>query len=99
VNQWRIPVTTLRFQVLGIAGPCPMRTLDHGTYGYIIDLGTGQGRSILPPGNGRADSAPDEARFQATGELPPHADDQLELYERWAFKPMRPMTGAGLRRS
>lgn len=88
VTAWRVPVPEEPFTALGLAAPRPMRVYDHGTYNYIVDLGAGEGRSVLPPGNGRADTAEAETRYQLTGELPPHADDQLELYEQWTFKPM-----------
>lgn len=87
-SRWTIPITEIGYTAIGIAAPRTMRVLDHGTYSYIVDLGTRDGRSILPPGNGSADSAAEEARFQVTGEVPPHADDQIELYEAWDFKPM-----------
>lgn len=85
---WRIPVTELSFTVAGISGPRPMQVLDHGTYNFVVDLGTREGRSVLPPGNGSADTLPEEGGTLLTGELPPHADDQIELYEAWEHKPM-----------
>ena len=37
-------------------------------------------RNVLPPGENGLDNVIDAARFQATGQRPPHFDDQLPLY-------------------
>lgn len=85
---WRIPVTELSFDVAGISGPRSMQVLDHGTYNFVVDLAEKDARSILPPGNGSADTLLEEGGTLLTGELPPNADDQIELYEAWDHKPM-----------
>jgi Penicillin amidase len=37
-------------------------------------------RNVLPPGSNGRDNLADFTRFQATGERPPHFDDQLSMY-------------------
>jgi penicillin G amidase len=85
---WLLEIPLIRFQALGISGPPSMRVVDRGTYNQIVDPAVGVAMSILPPGNGRADRAFDEARAQLTGELPRHTTDQIALYEAWGYKPM-----------
>jgi len=63
--------------------------VDHGSYSQIVDLGAARGVNVMPPGNGRADRAADVAAFEATGALPRHFTDQIDLYTHFAFKPMR----------
>lgn len=89
MERWTVPVPTHPFTAVGPVAPRPLRGPDHGSYSQLLDLGAGVGFSVLPPGNGRADRAADVARHLAGGELPRHFHDQLELYERWRFKPMR----------
>lgn len=80
---------TESFTAIGLVAPDPMRVVDHGTYSQIVDLGRHEGVNVLPPGNGRADRLADVALFEATGELPPHFADQIQLYVDFEFKPMR----------
>jgi acyl-homoserine lactone acylase PvdQ len=37
-------------------------------------------RNVLPPGENGLDSTPDFLKFEATGDRPPHFDDQMALY-------------------
>jgi len=89
MDQWRVSAPSVSFVPVGLLAPRTMRVVDHGTYSQIVDLGADRGVNILPPGNGRADRATDVAGNTATGELPKHFVDQLELYENWEFKPMQ----------
>lgn len=88
MEQWRSPAPQIRFSEIGLLKPEPVAVVDHGSYSLIVDLGADRGVSIQPPGNGRADRAQDIARFELTGEFPPHFADQLELYRNFDFKRM-----------
>ncbi|HEY6934613.1 MAG TPA: penicillin acylase family protein, partial [Marmoricola sp.] len=49
--------------------------------GYRVhDYADGQAMSILPPGQNGLVNATDLLRFEATGQRPPHSDDQLGKY-------------------
>jgi penicillin amidase len=90
MTSWRIPVPETPFTAVGVLAPPPMRVIDHGSYSQIVDLGVGRGVNILPPGNGRADRALDLARNALdSSAFPRHFTDQIALYERFEFKPMR----------
>ena len=86
---WRVPAAVHTFTAVGVAAPPPMHVVDHGSYSQIVDLGAARGVNVMPPGNGRADRAADVAAFEATGALPRHFTDQIDLYTHFAFKPMR----------
>lgn len=88
MSSWLSDAPATPYTAIGILIPRTMKVVDHGTYSQIVDHGTREGVNILPAGNGRADRALDVALNAATGELPPHFDDQLELYENFGFKPM-----------
>jgi len=49
--------------------PQPYGTNDHGGF-----------RNILPPGASGFDNGPQLIQFEATGQRPPHADDQRDMY-------------------
>lgn len=89
MQEWRNDAPRTAFEPIGLIAPPAMDVVDHGTYSQIVDLGTAVGVNVLPAGNGRADTVPDVALNQATGALPPHFADQIELYESFEFKPMK----------
>lgn len=84
MRQWTRPVVETEFTALGAAAPPPITGFDHGTYSQIVDPRATDGRYILPPGNGSADSAAQTAAAQA-GQFPEHFADQRELYEDYNF--------------
>lgn len=84
MSAWLRPVPTTAFQPLGVAAPPPIQGFDHGTYSQIVDPAAEDGRYILPPGNGSADSALQIATSEL-GRHPEHFVDQREIYERYGF--------------
>jgi acyl-homoserine lactone acylase PvdQ len=65
--------------VLALAGPAAAAEQPYGT-------NDGGGfRNVLPPGTAGTDNAVDLARYQASGQRPPHWDDQQPLYENLLF--------------
>lgn len=88
LERWLTDAPEIEFTAVGLLAPDPMPVQNHGTYSQIVDLGSQEGVNVLPAGNGRADSAPDIARHELTGEFPEHFVDQIDLYVNWEFKDM-----------
>ncbi|HVL82414.1 MAG TPA: hypothetical protein VM840_12570 [Actinomycetota bacterium] len=89
MSRWSSPAPSIRFDAIGLIAPARQPVVDHGTYSLIVRPAAGEGMSVLPPGNGRADRAADIALNTADGSFPRHFTDQLELYRNFEFKPMR----------
>ncbi len=91
VPTWRMK-EHLNVYVTMNAGPAFSHAMmNRASFNHLHDWGVDgdrAARSVLPPGAGAGYYPPLRfAGYLATGETPPHARDQLDLYVRWEHKP------------
>ncbi|RRJ33574.1 penicillin acylase family protein [Halocatena pleomorpha] len=83
---WRMDGRTTGFKTISAADGPEIGLVNRGSWNFLVSLDTGAGRSILPPGNSGHLSV-GELIGTVRGSPPDRLTDQLELYERFEYKP------------
>lgn len=85
-NAWRMERRTTEFRAISAADGPAIDIVNRGSWNLLVSLATGTGRSVLPPGNSGHLSI-SELPGALKGSPPDRLTDQLELYERFEYKP------------
>ncbi len=83
---WRMERRTTGFKAISAADGPEIDLVNRGSWNFLVSLGTGAGRSVLAPGNSGHLSV-GELFGTIRGSPPDRLTDQLELYERFEYKP------------
>lgn len=83
---WRLPERTIKFDPMGALPGVDLPIVHRGTFNHVVSPADGRAESVLPPAN--SGHVPlGRLRAVVGGDIPEGLRDQLDLYERFEYKP------------
>lgn len=93
MRKWTMPQHMIRHVPIGAGPAWELPMVNRATFNHLHDWSDPENRgaeSVLPPGVFAGSYPPLVfAAYAAGGDVPPHRNDQLELYKAWEYKPFR----------